>query len=240
VKILFARHGESEANLLNEFSNRGFKHGLTEKGEAQALALAQKLGRLSVSRVFSSPLMRAVQTAEILARALDAAYEIVDALREYDCGVLEGRSDAVSWAEYQRVLEEWITHHRWESRIEGGESFIEIKERFVPFIEDLMEEYGGSQAVLVLVGHGGLYRCMLPLILENVDFGFTLRHLLNSAGYVEARSLGGELTCVSWQGEPCLGMVTKRSSPGEPRPHSSAQSLPGNRQIPDSALGGST
>jgi broad specificity phosphatase PhoE len=207
VKILFARHGESEANLLNEFSNRGFKHGLTEKGEAQALALAQKLGRLSVSRVFSSPLMRAVQTAEILARALDVPYEIVDALREYDCGVLEGKSDATSWAEYQQVLEEWIIHRRWESCIEGGESFVEIKGRFMPFIEDLMARHGDSEEVIVLVGHGGLYRCMLPLVLENIDFSFALRHPLKSAEYVEARSRGKDLVCVSWLGEPGLRMV---------------------------------
>lgn len=112
MKLYFVRHGESKANLLHEFSNRGRKHGLTEKGTAQAAALAHKLVGCSVSRVFSSPLLRAVQTAEILANALDAPYEIVDALREYDCGVLEGKSDAASWADYQRVLDDWMIHQR--------------------------------------------------------------------------------------------------------------------------------
>jgi broad specificity phosphatase PhoE len=202
VKILLARHGESEANRLNEFSNRGFKHGLTDKGEAQALALAQKLEELSVSRIFSSPLMRAVQTAEILARVLDAPYEIVDALREYDCGVLEGESDAASWAEYQQVLEEWIIRCCWESRIEGGESFIEIKERFVPFIERLVEAFGNSCQGIVLVGHGGLYRCMLPLVLENISYGFAMQHPLDNTGYVEAEMRGSELVCAEWSGVP--------------------------------------
>ena len=41
--IYFVRHGESEANLLNEISNRGLKHGLTERGRAQASALAETL-----------------------------------------------------------------------------------------------------------------------------------------------------------------------------------------------------
>ena len=41
--LYFVRHGESEANLLHEFSNRGLKHGLTDKGRRQAAALVHKL-----------------------------------------------------------------------------------------------------------------------------------------------------------------------------------------------------
>ena len=40
MRIYFARHGESEANLLHVFSNRGVKHGLTARGRAQAETLA--------------------------------------------------------------------------------------------------------------------------------------------------------------------------------------------------------
>ena len=196
--MLFVRHGESEANVLNVFSNRGLKYGLTEKGRAQAVSLAKKLEGFSVARIFSSPLLRAVQTAEILADRLGVSYEAVDALREYDCGVLEGRSDAAGWAEYERVLEEWIYHQSWESRIEGGESFIEIKDRFVPFIEHLLEEYGDSSQYLVLIGHGGLYRCMLPLVLENVDIEFAMQHSLSNTGYVKAEMKDGKLFCVEW------------------------------------------
>jgi broad specificity phosphatase PhoE len=200
MKITFVRHGESEANLLNEFSNRGVKHGLTARGRAQAAALAQGLGELSVSRIFSSPLLRAVRTAETLSTALRVPYEAVDALREYDCGVLEGKSDAGSWTEYRSVLEDWIVRRRWERRIAGGESFVEIRDRFVPFIEQLVTAYGDSAEALVLVGHGGLYRCVLPLVLENVDFGFAMQHPLGHTGYVEAETKGGELICVEWRG----------------------------------------
>ena len=199
MKIIFARHGESQANLLNEFSNRGLKHGLTERGRIQAAALAQRLGKLSVSRVFSSPLLRTVQTAEILADEFDIAYEITDALREYDCGVLEGRSDPASWAEYERVSEEWLIHQCWESRIEGGESFVEIRDRFVPFIKHLVGTHGDSPGGVILVGHGGLYRCMLPLVLVNIDFGFAMQHPLGHTGYVKADTRGDRLVCVKWR-----------------------------------------
>jgi probable phosphoglycerate mutase len=200
MKITFVRHGESEANLLNEFSNRGLKRGLTDKGKAQAAGLAQKLGGCSVARIFSSPLLRALETAEILSDALRVPYEAVDALREYDCGVLEGRSDSTSWAEYHSMQEQWIVHRRWERRIEGGESFFEIRGRFVPFIEHLMDAYRGSLQHVVLIGHGGLYRCMLPLVLENIDFGFAMQHPLGHTGYIEAEASGGKLVCIEWSG----------------------------------------
>lgn len=93
MKLYFTRHGESEANLLREHSNRGFRHPLTSKGREQAAILAQKLVDVPVPQLFTSPIMRAVQTAEILSGTLGVPYESADALREYDCGILEGRAD---------------------------------------------------------------------------------------------------------------------------------------------------
>lgn len=84
MKLYFVRHGQSEANLLNEFSNRGYKNGLTALGREQAHQLADRLKPDSLSYIYSSPLMRAVQTAEILSNELDLEFETKDALREYD------------------------------------------------------------------------------------------------------------------------------------------------------------
>lgn len=198
MRLFFVRHGESEANLLNEFSNRGCRHGLTERGREQAAALARRLEARSVARVFCSPLLRAVETAGIVASVWDVEYEIADALREYDCGVLEGRSDAASWQEHQRVLDEWLIDGRWGSRIEGGESFTEIRQRFVPYIEELVAAYGESLEGIVLIGHGGLYRCMLPLVLEGVDHSLAMERVLSNTGYVEAELIGDRLVCVEW------------------------------------------
>lgn len=195
MKLYFVRHGESEANLLKEFSNRGLKHGLTDRGRQQSATLAQKLKEVSVAKLFSSPLLRAIQTAEILARELDVAYEVTDALRESDCGILEGKSDEGSWDIWRTVLHDWDSG-RWDSRIEQGESFLDIKERFVPFIERLVEEYQHSSESIVLVGHGGIYHCMLPLVLANVDSNFA--HPSSNTGYVVAETRPEGLVCLTW------------------------------------------
>jgi broad specificity phosphatase PhoE len=199
MRLYFVRHGESEANLLRVFSNRGVKHGLTDKGKQQALALAQKLKGIPIAKLFSSPLLRADQTAEILSQELCVPYETTDALREFDCGILEGKADAASWEVYYEVFNDWIQHGHWERRTEGGESFLDIKERFVPFIERLMEAYGDLSEHIVLVGHGGLYRCMLPLVLENVDFDFVMAHSLSNTGYVLAEESAEGLVCLEWR-----------------------------------------
>ena len=200
MRIHFTRHGESEANLLREHSNRGCRHPLTAKGREQATILARSLEGVSVTRLFTSPIMRAVQTAEILSDALGAPFEITDALREYDCGILEGQADEVAWQLHCAVFDAWVHHGDWERRIEGGESFVEIRDRFVPFVEKVVEEYRDSLATIVLVGHGGLYRCMLPLVLVNADSDFVLNRPLSYTASVVAEAKPEGLTWVEWEG----------------------------------------
>ena len=204
MKLYFVRHGESEANLLNEFSNRGLKHGLTENGQRQAHALAQSLECVPVIAIFASPLLRARQTAQILADEFGVAYEVTDALREFDCGVLEGRSDAASWQIYRQLSEAWLGHHEWEQRIEQGESFVEIQQRFIPFVDQLLQIYRTSADGVVLVGHGGTYRCMLPLVLRNISFRYSLKHSMSHTAAVVAEMRPEGLVCLMW-GETVLG-----------------------------------
>ncbi len=202
MKLYFVRHGESEANLLHEFSNRGHKHGLTTHGKAQAATLAHHLRGAGVTHLFSSPLLRALETTAILAHQFGVTPEVTDALREYDCGILEGKSDVDSWTLYETVWRDWLQHGRWDSRIEHGESFWDIKARFVPFIERLVQDYAETPRAVVLVGHGGTYRCMLPLVLVNIDFAFALAHPISHTGYIVAEPQRGALVCSAWCEHP--------------------------------------
>jgi len=203
MKITFTRHGESQANLLQEFSNRGLKHPLTPAGRQQAVSLADALQGQVVTRVYSSPVLRAIETAIILAGSLGVAYEVVEALREYDVGILEGRSDPPAWQVWKELAEAWLSNQRLDECIEGGESFYKVRQRFMPFIEQLIQEYGQSQAHLVCVGHGGLYRLMLPLVLLNVDEGV----ITQQGGFTYTVCITSKLTpaglvCTTWNGIP--------------------------------------
>ena len=89
----------------------GFGMGLARSGREQAVALAHRPGGSPVTRIYSSPLLRAIETSVILAHQLDLDYEVVDALREYDCGILQGRSDEASWQSWQELWDAWGREH---------------------------------------------------------------------------------------------------------------------------------
>lgn len=199
MKLYFIRHGESEANLLHIISNRGNQHGLTPQGKKQAQDLVTKLRSSRASHIYTSPLLRAVQTATILSDALQIPYILSDALREYDCGTLEGKSDPVSWQLHHQLKEDWLQHQQWERRIEQGESFLDIRSRFVPWIEQLIATHPNTQS-LILVGHGGTFLCMLPLILTNLNIAFALEYPFPNTGYVLAETTQQGLICLEWCG----------------------------------------
>jgi 2,3-bisphosphoglycerate-dependent phosphoglycerate mutase len=214
MQLYFVRHGESQANTLNIISNRGRQHGLTDQGRQQAITLASRLQSIAPSHIFSSPLLRAVQTAEIFSDILSAPLEITDALREYDCGILEGRLDPASWQRHRQLRDAWLLHKQWECRIEQGESFLDIRARFLPFVEQLVASTGQTRLMtdsVVLVGHGGVYGCMLPLILTNVDFAFGLERPFPNTAYVLAESGAAGLVCLEWCDVPVMHQAMKSS-----------------------------
>lgn len=198
MKLYFVRHGESEANVLRVVSNRGYQHGLTAKGQQQAIDLAHSLCDTGIQHIFASPLMRAVQTATTLAATWGVGLTIADALREYDCGALEGRSDSEAWAMHQRTWQDWWIRQDWTSKPDGGESFLDIQARFVPFVQALTRQDGNLS--VALVSHGGVYRSMLPLVLENVDFAFAAEHGIANTAYILAETQDGSLYCRHWCG----------------------------------------
>ena len=198
MKLYFVRHGESEANILRVISNRGWVHPLTEKGRLQAHDLADRLCEAGIVRIYTSPLQRAVQTAEILGQTLGVEVEITDALREFDCGIAEGRSDAEAWQLHAWVTEEWVLHHRWNSCIEGGESFNDMRRRFLPLVNGLLQDNAECPKNYVLIGHGALYYNMLTQVLVNLPPRFD--GPFPNTGYVLAEARPAGLVCLEWCG----------------------------------------
>ena len=133
MKLYFVRHGESEANTRRVISNRESPFGLTDLGRQQAKSLADKLKDIPITAIFSSPVLRARETADILSQLLRQTYQITEALREYDCGILEEQSDAASWKLHREIYEDWTLHHNYQRQPEGGECFLDIQNALTPF-----------------------------------------------------------------------------------------------------------
>ena len=200
MKFYFVRHGESEANRLREFSNSGTKHPLTERGVEQARTLAHRLAGIRFESVFTSPILRAVQTAHIVAEG--ARVEVTEALREWSVGVYEGTSAPEGWDMHRRVQEDWYFHNKLESRMPGGESFNEARERFVPFIEGLVARHRDTDHNLLCVAHGGIFTAMLPVVFTNMDHAFILEKGVAHTSPIIAELSPEGLHCTHWRDMP--------------------------------------
>ncbi len=198
MKLYFVRHGQSVANTRHIISNRERPLGLTSLGREQARTLAETLRDIPISLVFCSPVFRARETADILSFSFGIPYQVTEALREYDCGILEDRSDEESWRLHREYFESWTLRQDYLNKPEGGESFEDIRNRFVPFIESLIHQSSHTDGHILLLGHGGLFLLMLPVILMNIDHAFAISHGIGNAEHVLAEQGQNGLVCKQW------------------------------------------
>lgn len=200
MHLFFTRHGESQANVERVISNRNLPHALTGLGRAQATALAERLVGRQVATIYTSPILRAQETGEIVAARLAVPLLVSDALREWDCGVMEGRGDEAAWAAHQGTVAAWAKGD-WQYAIPGGESFVAMQQRFVPFVQGLIDQFGQRDQALLLISHGSLLYHMLPLVVVNLDAAFLATRALPNCVLIETTVRAGQLTCGAWNGE---------------------------------------
>ena len=150
--LLLVRHGETDWNRESRFQGHA-DPPLNARGREQARALAETLAADSISAVYSSPLRRALETAEIVAQRLGVAVETVEGLREVDVGEWQGLTRDEIERRFPVAYARWLDHGRgWET----GESYEEMGERVIAALAELASRHG-DETVLV-VTHGGPVR----------------------------------------------------------------------------------
>jgi broad specificity phosphatase PhoE len=202
MRILFTRHGESEANIQKIISNRDLPHHLTDTGISQSLALAEILMmKWNVKKVIASPILRAKETGDIIAEKLGLPLIISSDLREFDCGIMEGRNDDDAWIAHNAVINAWDEKRDYSYRImPDGESFDDVKERFLPFLSKVLNEENKLSGDVLLVSHGSMLHQMLPVVLANVNRDFTKQHPLGNCALVVTQPQDINLICTDWAG----------------------------------------
>jgi len=198
MKIHFTRHGESLANTLHIISNRDLPHPLTDKGREQAQTLATRLAGVPLVRIYASPVLRARQTAEIVGAALKVPVEVTEGLKEYDCGLLEGRGDEAAWAQHAQYWQDWRAGRNRDSAPEGGETFFEIQQRVREFVSGLIAQYNGTPAEVLCVSHGGTLTFGLPGLLSNLDLAVAHARGIPHVELISVEWRRGKLVCTRW------------------------------------------
>ena len=154
---------------------------LTPEGKKQAEQLAERLNKFSIKAVFSSPLERAIETAEQLARKLGLKIEISEQFKEIDFGDWTGKT-----FEELEGNEGWKQWNRFRSaaQIPNGERMLDVQARVVGELERLRRVY--PDGTVAVFGHGDPIKAALIYYL-----GLPLDHLLrletNPAGFSEVR-----------------------------------------------------
>ncbi len=144
--IVFVRHGESETNVKNILSSAIDGYPLTDAGVRQAENAALALSRLpKIDALYSSQILRAMQTAEIIGKKTGMKFIVDNRLRERNFGSLEGNRipDKYAWK-----LDPEYGISKWRSLINNMKSFIE----------------GATGEVIVAVSHGDNMSAICDLI----------------------------------------------------------------------------
>jgi len=158
--LFFIRHGSTD---LNEDSDRfcgSTDPSLSPPGIAQieriALELKELKNRLNIGGIITSPLKRAVESAQILSRELSFTYKINPDLREIDFGEWERLTKSEVNLKYPEILQLWLTRPD-ETVPPGGENPHEVVKRAVHFQE---HEIKKSESLLI-VSHKTFLRIAL-------------------------------------------------------------------------------
>ena len=154
MKIYLIRHGESLANLglVSADFSMDNQNTLSKKGENQIQAIIPAFLNCNIIRIFSSPMKRAVKSAEILQSGLVNKPKIMidNRLKEIDYGIFTDDRDN---PEMQNIAKKQIAGDQ-EIRFGGGENIREILERFLDFLVDTYKKNQNGE--IVIFSHGRL------------------------------------------------------------------------------------
>ena len=134
--------------------------GLSTWGRDQASQLGKVLQSESLAAVYSSPSLRAVQTAEAVASPHALVIEQVDALAEVDFGAWTGRTfDELNMDPAWQL---W-NNSRGDARVPGGETMAEVQGRAWRWLEAMAQRF--DDAVIAMVSHCDVIRAVIARVL---------------------------------------------------------------------------
>jgi probable phosphoglycerate mutase len=188
--IYIVRHGETEWNVIQRLQGH-FDSTLTEAGIERVLELARELEGVRFDAIFSSDLLRAKRTAELI--RLDRKMKIITSklLRERAYGRFDGmmvREYAQENKHLFELYQKLSLEQQWKFKFgEGYESDEEVVSRFTTFLREIAATYAGK--TILVVSHGALIKTFLAHLGE-VTPAEARRAMFVNAGYLEIESDG--------------------------------------------------
>jgi probable phosphoglycerate mutase len=146
--IIFLRHGQAKNNTERVLAGRTPGIPLTEKGIDQAEKAAEFLEEMNISAIYSSPIERAKDTAEIVGKHNSIDVRIDDRLIELDMGKFTGVPYDEIFSSHGNVF---MKFYKGELEIahNGVETFADVKKRVLGIVDHVIENHPDENVVLV-------------------------------------------------------------------------------------------
>lgn len=158
--LILIRHGQTDGNFEHRW--QGWTDSpLNEMGHRQAALVARRLseGRGRILAVYSSPLMRAYQTARPIAEALGLPVRLVEGLKELHFGAIEGLTTDEVEEQAPGLLERATDRLDLDFTYPGGENRLEFLRRVADTMDGIVARH--PDEMVVVVAHGGTLRAIL-------------------------------------------------------------------------------
>lgn len=147
LTLYLIRHGETDWNVEGRYQGQA-DPPLNSNGVAQAHQLAAALRDAGLQHLYTSPLRRAAQTAEILAQALDIPIIPEPRLKEIHQGDWQTRLRSEIQALYPTLFRQWEARP-WDVQPPGGESLAEVQARVYQALDELSARHPTGRIGLV-------------------------------------------------------------------------------------------
>lgn len=177
--LYLIRHGENFANITKEFSYKLVDYSLTPKGVLQAEQTAEFFKSTAIDAIYTSPLKRARETAEIIARPHGLPVTTLEEFREVNVGNLELMPPTEeSWRLHDQVVGQWMMGNPTVS-FPGGENFLGLVERARRGLLEVTR--GRSRLRAIVVAHGGILTAIVRNFCPDADDSLTQTGMHNCA-----------------------------------------------------------
>ena len=163
MRVHLVRHGQTVWNRELVFRGRA-DVPLDQRGMEQAACAGEALSKVKLAAIHSSPLSRARQTAEVIARHHRLAVRIDDAFVDFDCGAFQGKTVAEAKQAYPEVFEMWEKRPHL-TRFPDGGSLDDVAAAVMPRLRELSGQYASEDIAIVT------HRVALKVILCQVRWG---------------------------------------------------------------------
>jgi broad specificity phosphatase PhoE len=162
TKIFLARHGQSESNNQKLITGQ-LDVRLSAQGREQSESLARCLVDEPLEAIYTSALLRTVETAQPTAAAKQLRIVSLPALNEIHLGVLQGRHRDERDPQAQALWAQWQAD-LWNYRVPGGETFEELAQRAEQALDEILRRH--RDQTILIVGHRATNRVLLGTLLQ--------------------------------------------------------------------------